>query len=123
MHEATIEYGVGTWPSETSIEVVPINLGRFLVSLAGELDIYFVPKIKDKLQTVFNQTSNAHLILDLTDVTYADGEMLKLLLAFNRKQSISLIVPQGNIVRHLLDKLGLTALFVVCNQDLLLAAT
>ena len=125
MHEATIKYGAKHWQSEASVKVTSINPGEILLEFAGELDIYSTPEIEGEFQPIIEKERHSHLILDLTDVVYADTTFLHLLekLSEDEQRSISLIAPGGNIVRHLLDKLGLTAQFVVRDPDVFLTAT
>jgi anti-sigma B factor antagonist len=88
--------------------------GRVVVRVAGEIDVYTAPRLREQL---IRLVSDATLIVDLSDVSFLDSTALGVLVGAMKRQreangTLS-IVTSGTRIRRLFDITGLTRVFTV----------
>lgn len=66
------------------IKTEPLSDHAFVVSLAGEVDLYVAPELKQQLLDVVGRGAT-HVIVDLTDTTFVDSTTLGVLIGIVRR--------------------------------------
>lgn len=98
------------------------SLGSFpAVSLAGELDAYHAPRLRDALDSLL-ATPSVTLIVDLRNVTYIDSTGLGVLVAVRKRADtqgggIRLIVTSEGAVQRTLTITGLLSVFPIFSDE------
>jgi anti-sigma B factor antagonist len=90
--------------------------GVAVLDVAGELDLYTSPKLKDALQRLLSE-GHARLIINLSDTTYMDSTTLRILTAVRQQTreaggNLGLVYTQPSIDR-LMTITGLKDLFPI----------
>jgi anti-sigma B factor antagonist len=90
--------------------------GVAVLDVAGELDLYTSPKLKDALQGLLS-AGHARLIINLSDTTYMDSTTLRILTAVRQQAreaggNLGLVYTQPSIDR-LMTITGLKDLFPI----------
>ncbi|MHC5529025.1 anti-sigma factor antagonist [Priestia megaterium] len=91
----------------------------YRIKLAGEIDAYTAPKLKEKFMEITEHTET-EIIVDLTDVSYMDSTGLGVFIALlkaNKKNNGSLkFVGVSERIKRLFDITGLTDILNVNSQ-------
>jgi anti-sigma B factor antagonist len=86
--------------------------GRAVVRVAGEIDVYTAPRLREQLLRVAGDGS---LIVDLTDVSFLDSTALGVLVGAMKRQrergGTMLIVTTGTRISRLFEITGLSRVF------------
>jgi anti-sigma B factor antagonist len=101
---STIAYGVR---SEA------LGEGFFVVSLAGEHDLYTAPKVEEELRTVLAAGART-IVVDLTETTFVDSTMLHVLLSARnelRNRGRLLLVTNDATVKRVFEISGVDRFF------------
>ena len=68
----------GGWTMNFDMQTEQLSSDAYVVSLAGEVDLYTVPEFKQQLLDVTEQ-GGKHVIVDFTDTTFIDSSTLGVL--------------------------------------------
>lgn len=71
-------------PPEFSISREELPLGSWVVRVTGELDLYTAPRLENELETLIRGDA-AHVLVDLSDVSFLDSSGLGVLVAAARR--------------------------------------
>ena len=93
-----------------------LESGTFLVSVAGEVDLYTAPLLHRALTTAL-QESGGGLVVDLAACEFVDSAALGTLVEANarlgqRDRRLSLVAPNGG-VRRAIELMGLDRVFAL----------
>jgi anti-sigma B factor antagonist len=66
------------------IKTEPLSEHAYVVSVAGEVDLYVAPELKQQLLDVVGRGAT-HVIVDLTDTTFVDSTTLGVLIGIVRR--------------------------------------
>jgi anti-sigma B factor antagonist len=90
-----------------------ISGSRTLVTAVGELDVYTCPEFKKVLYAAGGGNS-AHLVVDLSGVTFMDSAAVSLLAAEQRRRTepIHLVVTEPRLLR-ILEVTGYARVFAI----------
>ncbi|MCA1057092.1 anti-sigma factor antagonist [Rossellomorea aquimaris] len=84
---------------------------EFFVKVAGEIDAYTAPKLKETLQPSAETESDKDIVVDLSDVSYMDstglGVFVGLFKAINARGGQLKLVGLSNRLQRLFDITGL----------------
>ena len=87
------------------------NEQQYYVTLAGEIDAYTSPELKQKFTNITEQT-NPHITVDFTKVSYMDstglGVFIALLKSIKKKDGTLKFVGVSDRLKRLFDITGLT---------------
>jgi anti-sigma B factor antagonist len=61
------------------LETEELGEGRYVIALAGEVDLYTSPELKEELARIIEQ-GPAHVVIDLTATTFIDSTALGVLI-------------------------------------------
>jgi anti-sigma B factor antagonist len=101
---STIAYGIRSEPSGEDI---------FVVSLAGEHDLYTAPKVQEALRGVIAAGART-TVVDLTETTFLDSTMLHLLVSARNELGDGgqlLLVTNGETVKRVFEIAGIDRFF------------
>ncbi len=99
-------------PAELAIEVGRDASGAALVSLKGELDISNIVKLQDALDPLLNGRSQP-LVFDLSELRFIDSSGIAVLLtAAAHSESVEVRRP-SEILRQIIESMGLTEILRV----------
>jgi len=87
--------------------------GIFVVSLAGEHDLYTAPKVQEELRSVLAAGART-IVVDLTETTFVDSTMLHVLLSARnelRNRGRLLLVTNDATVRRVFEITGIDRFF------------
>lgn len=93
-----------------------LDQGRYVISLAGEVDLYTAPEFKQQLLDVISQGARS-VIVDFTDTTFIDSTTLGVLVGgVKRLRSndgqLSLVCSDRNITK-IFEITGLDRVFTI----------
>ena|SRR2546430_7967045 len=103
-HGSTIAYGVRSKRSGEDI---------FVVSLAGEHDLYTAPQVQEELRAVIASGARA-IVVDLTETTFLDSTMLHLVLSARnelRDGGRLLLVTNNAAIKRVFEVAGIDRFF------------
>jgi anti-sigma B factor antagonist len=101
---STIAYGVRT---------EALGEGIYVVSLAGEHDLYTAPKVQEELRSVLAAGART-IVVDLTETTFVDSTMLHVLLSARnelRNRGRLVLVTDDATVKRVFEITGIDRLF------------
>jgi anti-sigma B factor antagonist len=98
------------------IKTEPLGDGSYVISLAGEVDLYTAPEFKQQLLEVIGQGAK-HVVVDFTDTTFIDSTTLGVLVGgVKRLRSndgqLSLVCSDRNITK-IFEITGLDRVFTI----------
>jgi anti-sigma B factor antagonist len=98
------------------INTEPLSDHAFVVSLAGEVDLYVAPELKQQLLDVLERGAK-QVIVDLTDVTFVDSTTLGVLIGVVRRLrandgQLSVVVSDPNVAKTF-ELTGLDRVFAI----------
>ncbi|MFC3882466.1 STAS domain-containing protein [Bacillus songklensis] len=95
------------------------NEQQYYVKLAGEIDAYTAPELKDKFMSMTEQT-NPQITVDFTNVAYMDstglGVFIALLKAIKKTEGSLKFVGVSERLKRLFDITGLTEILNLNSQ-------
>jgi anti-sigma B factor antagonist len=85
------------------IKTEPLSDRAFAVAIAGEVDLYVAPELKQKLLDVIDRGAT-QVVVDLTDATFIDSTTLGVLIGAVRRLrandgKLSVVVSDRNVAR------------------------
>jgi anti-sigma B factor antagonist len=90
-----------------------LSEGTFVVSLAGEHDLYTAPKVQEELRSVLAAGART-IVVDLTETTFVDSTMLHVLLSARnelRNRGRLLLVTNDATVKRVFEITGVDRFF------------
>src|SRR5437016_4480797 len=98
------------------IKAEELGDGRYIISLAGEVDLYTAPEFKQKLLDVIGQGAK-QVVVDFTDTTFIDSTTLGVLVGGVKRLrtndgQLSLICSDRNITK-IFEITGLDRVFTI----------
>jgi anti-sigma B factor antagonist len=103
-------------PLPFAINTESIDGDRYVVAVAGELDLFTVPELKSALRHALT-SGHTRLVVDLTETSFLDSTAVAVLIgAVRRLQSRDRVLTIANADPHLVktfETMGLTELFTI----------
>ena len=90
--------------------------GFVVIAVAGELDLYTVPNLRNAFDEIFTQGAGRNLVVDMTEVSFMDSTGIGALVSGRRRLAdgaqLRLVCTQPNVVK-LFTLTGLTKVFPI----------
>src|SRR5438309_11396473 len=93
------------------IKTEQLSEHKYLISLAGEVDLYTAPEFKQQLLEVIGQGAKTVLV-DLTDTTFIDSTTLGVLVG-----GVKRLRPNGGQLALICDDRNITKIFEITGLD------
>ncbi|HEX6702329.1 MAG TPA: STAS domain-containing protein [Gaiellaceae bacterium] len=98
------------------IKTEPLGDGRYVISLAGEVDLYTAPEFKQQLLDAIAQGAT-HVVVDFSDTTFIDSTTLGVLVGGVKRLrtndgQLSLVCNDRNITK-IFEITGLDRVFTI----------
>jgi anti-sigma B factor antagonist len=98
------------------IKTEELGDGAYVISLAGEVDLYTAPEFKQQLLEVINQGAR-HVVVDFSDTTFIDSTTLGVLVGGVKRLrtndgQLSLVCSDRNI-KKIFEITGLDRVFTI----------